>query len=482
MIIQRLNYIIVLAILPIIIVATPFFIKVQAADAPCNKTWARAMVDQYPELLWLTKEGVALAAEGSSVAGKKTWSTCLFSESYDEFDRTLMGVQCFEWLLSGTDDAYKQFVSAQAKNKKLSYTSFQQLHKELLFLLKNYPELSEEIVKEMMVTALILGDLGKSHYTREKFKPYGIEDPDHDDFYDHMVLMLLADRKLLNILPSLEKLPVPTQEYLGYIAGLGHIGHMTHLEDGKGMFTALTQSQVVAHRDDYALRMFFFLHICDVAGALGHVCQNSSLVLTQEAYDGIHIVQKACALIVHEHQIAEQAYLFCLQQRGKKLGFLHYKEPTQRMLIHMGCFARLYSKAYGKALLQGLQDLPSRKQKLITKVLNDYFDNTSKKTYTYMPAVVVNAINNLALKKKYPDDLQRIRLAIKLTLPVIAEALQMHQKNLQQGIGNVAMRLNFYPLVMQDKTKNLNVFARKKIHIDYQPGEGYGKVKLLSFD
>ena len=99
-----------------------------------------------------------------------------------------------------------------------------------------------------------------------------------------------------------------------------------------------------------------------------------------------------------------------------------------------------------------------------------------------MPAVVVNAINNLVLKKKYPDDLQRIRLAIKLTLPVIAEALQMHQKNLQQGIGNVAMRLNFYPLAMQAKTKNLNVFARKKIHIDYQPGEGYGKVKLLSFN
>jgi hypothetical protein len=314
-----------------------------AIEATYEINWTESLCKRYPELLWLKQEGVEVAAEGNKVAS-----------NLDEFHRTLMGIKCFEMIANGSEEAYEQFTSKQNPSVKLRWESFVELHEMV-----PPPEF-----KELIVTSLVLGDLAKSPYSREQLKPYGVEDPDQDDFYDHMV-KVLQDHP--GISSSFQCLSKDQQEYLAYISGLGHMGHMTHLEDGKRMFTSLKNSQVAKATDTQAFRIAFFIHLCDGAGALGHIDQESSLVFTQETFEGLQTVREACELIVKEGVTEETAYHYCLQKRGEKIGLLRFEDPVDRFLIHIACFSRLYRKELGEVLREGMEKCP-KKEDIMTTV------------------------------------------------------------------------------------------------------------------
>ena len=96
--------------------------------------------------------------------------------------------------------------------------------------------LSELQIAQAMETALVLGDIGKSEKARELFKPYGINAPDHDDFYGEAMHVIEKHPKLC---PSFARLSSSAKNLLVNIANLAHYGHITHLEGGVGTFSKL---------------------------------------------------------------------------------------------------------------------------------------------------------------------------------------------------------------------------------------------------
>jgi hypothetical protein len=101
-----------------------------------------------------------------------------------------------------------------------------------------------------------------------------------------------------------------------------------------------------------------------------------------------------------------------------------------------------------------------------------YFDDETKQTYTYMPAVIVNAINNPELKSVPLEE--RLKQALPLVLPPIAKALQLRAQEKRDP----SLRMNFQPLSLQAKSSALFRFPEGKIVINYTPGKDYGKVEL----
>ena len=119
-------------------------------------------------------------------------------------------------------------------------------------------------------------------------KPYGAILPDPDDFYGEALKVLQTHPRLSS---SFMKLPFSAKQLLGKVANLAHYGHVTHLEGGPSMFTKLKNSAVAA-KDPTALSFDLFVHTCDVAGALGHVNNTSSIVYTEQT----HLAMQAMAV------------------------------------------------------------------------------------------------------------------------------------------------------------------------------------------
>ena len=67
---------------------------------------------------------------------------------------------------------------------------------------------------------------------------------------------------------------------------MAHEGHITHLEGGPEMFFQLRRSKILTEAP-LAWQLHFFVHRCDIAGALGHVQPEGSLVYTEQAHQSV---------------------------------------------------------------------------------------------------------------------------------------------------------------------------------------------------
>lgn len=252
--------------------------------------WVKICTQQYPEILWLADTEVRETQEGQATENSP-YSEQLFHNKFIEFDRTIMTLRCLQLILDGGENAYQEFTAAQQSGVKLSRTSFESLHAQGTCLIKsNYMGMSELEMIQAMEASLILGDMGKSTKARETFNFYGATAPDHDDFHEEAMKILEI---YPNLCPTFDKLTPLTKKLLTQTANLAHYGHVTHLEGGPNMFFKLKQSSFLSS-SPIAFRFDFFVHTCDVAGALGHVNNQSSLVYTESSHQAMQAVMAAC--------------------------------------------------------------------------------------------------------------------------------------------------------------------------------------------
>lgn len=394
--------------------------------------WVETCIKQYPEILWLANSQVRKTEEGWT-STEISYSERLFGKKYNEFDRTIMTLYCLRLLLDGSEKTYLQFTADQPENERLTAESFRTIHlwgKSLVD--SRYQGLSELEMIQVMETALVLGDIGKSERARDFFRPFGPCAPDHDDFHGE-VMDVLKDHPELS--PSFTNLSPAGKNLLLAAKNLAHYGHITHLEGGPSMFTRLKQSGT-AHKNFEALSFDLFVHTCDVTGALGHTNNRSSIVYTELTHKGMQAMAQACFLLKDPTKNEWDAYFNYLSVRASWLG-LNPEKQIERVLTRLGASLRLFFPEEGLVLKKAIKKISkSDRQRIITQ----FDEQLPFRTPTYIPAVLLNLSNNPKLGSNKSE---RLTQAIILGLPLIAKVLEQHKQLLEQGLANPEVPLNF---------------------------------------
>jgi hypothetical protein len=397
--------------------------------------WVRKCVDQYPEILWLADDDVRKTEEGQATS-KASYSEQLFGKKFIEFDRTIMTLRCLQLILDGSEKAYQEFTKDQPSEAKLLKTSFEKLHLQGISLVKSkYNGMSELEITQAMEASLVLGDIGKSEKAREIFKPYGAKAPDHDDFHGE-VIEILKDHP--TICPTFDRLTPAAKKLLEQTANLAHYGHITHIEGGPSMFSKLKQSQLPA-TSSLALAFDLFVHTCDVAGALGHVNNSSSLVYTESSHKAMQAMADACFVLTDSQKTELDAYNAYLKLRADWLG-LCAEDKVDRVLTRVGTMLRLFTPEEGLILKHSILKLSSEERSKLIKQLDAQKDEDLMRTPTYMPAILVNLSNNPQLGASKEE---RIVQTVVLGLPFLAKVLEKHKLAIAENKANPDIPLNF---------------------------------------
>lgn len=400
-----------------------------------GREWVEEALRHYPEISWLASSNVRKTEEGNATLNQP-YSEQLFGQKFIEFDRTLMTLHCLRLILERSDQAYHKFTEAQPQETRLSKEHFQELHLLGERLLKSgWGGLSEQEMGQVMETALVLGDIGKSEQARELLRPFGIRAPDHDDFYGEAMQLFSREPDLC---PSFLRLPEKAKELLVKVANLAHYGHITHLEGVIAMFEHLKTSDM-PKTDPIALDFDLFVHSCDVAGALGHVNNQSSIVYDDLVYRAKEAMGKAVKLLSDSSKTSADAYRAYVTVRAHWLG-LNPENGLDRVLARIGAMLRLSTPQEGMMLKQAVALLIPEEQEKIISALDVQKESKIIRTPTYMPAVLVNLLNNPQLGKTKEE---RLSQAILWGLPFIARVLQMHEHELSEGRADPKIPLNF---------------------------------------
>lgn len=400
-----------------------------------GRAWVEKSIAQYPEILWLADSTVRKTEEGEAKLGS-SYSERLFGQKFVEFDRTLMTLRCLKLILDGSDKAYQEFTAAQPEAAKLTRESFRALHLQGKSLLQsNYQGLTQIEMAQAMETALVLGDMGKSEKARILFKPFGVSAPDHDDFHGEAMHILAAQPELC---PSFIALPAPVKALLIKVANLAHFEHVTHLEGGPAMLTTLKESGIVSS-DPTAFSFDFFVHTCDVAGVLGHVNNQSSLIYTELTHKAVQATQDACRVLEDPKKSEWDAYDAYVATRATWLG-LNPADRNDRVLTRLGAMIRLFTPDEGKTLRAALLKLDQKTRDQISAQLDVQKGEKGGRTPTYIPAVLVNLANNAQLGNTDP---QRLSQTVILGLPFVSRVLEKHKQQLVQKRANPEVPLNF---------------------------------------
>ena len=409
-----------------------------------GKPWAENCVQEHPEILWLANANVRKTEEGQPSLNAP-YSEQLFGQKFIEFDRTLMTLRCLKLILDGSDQAYQNFTAAQPKDVRLSKKSFEDVHTQGQKLLKSrWGGMSELQMAQAMETALILGDIGKGEQPRELFNPYGTNAPDHDDFYGE-AMNILSEHPQLS--PSFAKLPKETKNLLVEVANLAHYGHITHLEGEASMFDKL-RSSLVPTTDPIALSFDLFVHTCDVAGALGHVNNKSSLVYTEPAHMAMKAMNDSVRILSDPKKTSTDAYNAYLTTRASWLGL----DPTNgidRVLARIGSMLRIFTIEEGAILKQAVALLSSEDRDKIIEGLDIQKGYCLSRTPTYMPAVLVNLLNNPQIGGTKEE---RLSQAVALGLPFICRVLELHKVQILNHEADPNIPLNFNKMAAVAKT------------------------------
>ncbi len=391
-----------------------FLVLMPYLHGSLEEDWVLKYTEKYPELLLLANSEVRKTEEGCQIE-KGSDSVALFGKQYVEFDRTVMTLRVLHWVIEGSDEAYELFTQDQPIQLKLSPESFSELHFQVTEMIESgWEGLSQEEMIQALEVALILGDMGKSEKARLLFDPHGGFPFDHDDFHELMLIVLQSYPELL---PSFDKLPRAAKMLLSQSANLAHYGHITHLEGGNGMFTKLVD-HLRREQTPFYFNFDLMVHLCDVAGALGHINPRSSLTYTESTHRSLQAVKVACQKEASEQEL----YDTYLELRAKQLG-LKTDAPAGRVLTRIGAMLRLYCLADGKILEEAFASLNTKLKDEIIAQLDPKQGNLHERTPTYMPAMLINLANHEQLGNSREE---RVKQAVTRGVPFLAKALRAH--------------------------------------------------------
>ncbi|HEV3157570.1 MAG TPA: hypothetical protein VGZ00_09525 [Candidatus Baltobacteraceae bacterium] len=388
----------------------------------------------YPELHWYAYADVTATNEAVTTQSPEGSYAKRFGKNgvFPEFERSLCCLRCFDLLLEGSKAAYEEFTNSQPLNIKLKFEHFQTLCRRWRDVEDSHPSLNCEDLRAAARAAIVLGDIGKTGDARRLMSRFQIMAEDHDDFYADV----MAHPEAADDLPTFRRLNLGQRVLLRKTADLAHFGHITHCEGGPEMFADLKTSNILT-KDPRAFDFAVHVYVCDVAGALGHRSNKGSRSYDDQTFRAIEAAIDACRSLKTQDEAF--AYEHYLRKRADWLGIMLTSE-SDRILVRVGAMMRLFEPEQGKALREGFASLPAREQKNALRYLSPIADSYFQRTPTYLPAVLVNLLNN---ERTAQTQHERICKAIRIGVPYIVEALRKYNNLLLRKEISNAVPLNF---------------------------------------
>ena len=412
----------------------------------------KRLLSQYPSLTWLANGEVAVSREGVASDNVKRYSLRLFKQPYDEFDRTVTSIECLWMVLSGEQKDFEHFTEKQAEAgiAPLSKHSFCQL-KEWMNETLLLSGLAEKEFISMVEVGLVISDLGKS----PGFRDHAVtveKAADHDQYLVHLAEALSKQPELIT---SFQHLNPDAQSLLLRSIKAPHYGHISHLEGGPEIFSPLTGM------DKAAFLLSLTLHIFDVAGARGHMEPGTSITYGEQVHTSMQAIRKVGEQMITGDLQPSKGYTEYLNYRAKLLGFDRVDDGKARAMVRIGCMMRLYTPEDGQSLLKAFSAIP---EITLTKIITA-FDLTQvdsrRVTPTYMPAVLVNLMENRAISD---DRDERLYHAVTQGVPFLVNALSLKDRV------DAGVPLCFNAIAGKARSAEAEDILRLPLHVDASNG------------
>ncbi len=242
--------------------------------------------------------------------------------------QTLCSLQCFQWILDGSDSSYEEMTKNQPSSLCLQKKSFSLLHQLAISLLHSHPQFSKQQMQSLFVKALLLKSLESD-----------------ENFYS------LQERRSLLFSLSAEE-----AQFLQASYNLDNFEQMLYLEGGATIFCPIKQ-RLLANKDallslDFALLFSF----CSLSAEKSSLRSSSFLSLTQKDYLAFETVWESCHLLSLPKKRAEDAYLFCIEKRAQLLHW-EVKKSNDHAMVRLSALLRIFSPQEGSLLKETFRSL-----------------------------------------------------------------------------------------------------------------------------
>jgi hypothetical protein len=428
---------------------------------------------KYPELAWLTDSGLASRHAGLDFCaelGEGSYSQSLGqTQFFPALERRLQSLRCLSLIVDGCAPSHEEFVRRQPSAIQLRPEAFEMLHAFWKKIVRaKHPILHKHELLRALQTALVLGDIGKSPKVREQMKALGITDPNHDNFYAHVMRV----RKARETLPSFSALNKAQQNLVRANIGSTYLTQLTHCEGGSAMYEQLR----LPTSDAYAVPFDFsmLVHVCNMAGALGHK-RNQQGSLTHNAHADLAIQDTltSCSLNVLVFGSALKAYDKYLSLRAQLLG-LSPSSKTDQLLARLAAMLELFTPEDGKAIWLGYFQLSeAERAQALALLLPEGVPKDVSEGAAMLPcmpirmrAVLVNLHKNASLGESRED---RLKLTVQIGVPCISRALQAYLALVESGEMGGDVALNFKPIA-RVATSDPHALAQREVKIDPATG------------
>ncbi len=225
------------------------------------------------------------------------------------------------------------------------------------------------------------------------------------------------------------------------MAKQNHFGHIAHFEGGVELFDEIKKSDFL--EDQVLMDCAFIGHICDVAGAQGHVEPCTSLNYNEKTHQLLLDVREACKNI--SLLGSAKAWDAFLEKRAKALE-IGTEGNLNPILLRVGSMMRFTNPYEAHLLKKALFKLAPEELESI----HDAFSWENRVLVKYIPAVLLNLVNNPNLGQNLNE---RIEQTVLLGLPFIAKSI-----NREKALKCPHEALNFNPIAKIAKENPRELF------------------------
>lgn len=406
------------------------------------KTWLENRTRTYLELEWLADQNVHVTQESVGAVSDYSPSYVLYKKFYPEFDRTVLTLKALEIFLRGNYRDYLFFTHKQDPQFRLKYGTFKEIQKLFISTLEELKKQNCEDIERLLECYILFSDLGKTKTARKLAAEAGVKEGNLDLFFCKVASLCPE------MYPSYKKLSPVSKKIIVQLAKQIHFGHIAHFEGGAELFKELEQSGFLDN--SILVDLAFIGHICDVAGAQGHVDPCTSLNYNEKTHQLLLDVREACKNI--KTYGSGRAWGIFLQTRAKALE-LGTEGRMNHVLLRIGSMMRLTTPYEAYLLKKSLFRLDLQEIENIQSA----FKWENKICAKYIPAVLLNLFNNPNLGNNLTD---RIERTVELGLPLIASSINQHTKS-----KSMHPTLNFNPVAKVAK-ENPQALQKEAVRID----------------
>ena len=298
-----------------------------------------------------------------------------------EYQRTVCSLNVMNYLYYGGDENYHKLTAAQNDANRLTHEEFEEFHQ---WVASNLPgEHSANVMRYIM----LIHDLGKNQTLASTVMGEDAADSvDHDEVLRRLLKPDYATKRA-ELLPTFGQLSEADQTIIRDVIN-------TELNLGQFIQAEAPPAALASFADSTEpVRSLYIMHtLFDIAGAVGHVNAESSLLLTSPLYNQM---AAACDVLTNSTLSTENArYAHYLARRAQRFGLDNdaieqlIDNQAHTHTVRLACMLRYDAPEEYQQLTEALDTLPGPVQAILAQELsNDGIHQRATLPY-YGPALL----------------------------------------------------------------------------------------------